>query len=1024
MTQRSHRLSILSAEEVDDLFAPPCFTDKDRDLYFELSERELAIAVERRGAAGVYFVLSLGYFRAKNQFYDVTAQTSQEDLRYIVNRYFPDVRERLLVAPSRPTLQSLQNDVLELLGFRRWSGMRAALAERLNELARLSAQPRYLVREAVAFLDRERIARPAYSHLQDLIGEVMSNEAQRLTRLLKSAMPKKVRKHLNALLAPDGPAYRITMLKQDLRDFTYKALRTELERRKLFEPLHAFAAEFLKTAAISADSSKYYGSLVMYYPTTRLQRMAPLEAKLYLLCFSYHRYRQINDHLVEAFVARVDGYTREARAASEEAMKEAVEQGAKNLYAAGNVLNLFVDESVADDAYFADVRKKAYEFLSKDRIPVVADYLRNIVFDKTAYQWKFYADLSARFKKNLRQLFVQLNFAGRVEDEPLMEAVMFFKKLLVAERTPRQVDAAKFPTEFIPKALRRHVFVVAADGKREMDVDRWEFLLYRELCNAVSAGNIYVRASNEYRRFEDDLIDEERWRTDKDAILESLEAPLLRIPIKITLDALRLDIEEKFRRVNARIDTKQNAHIELKGKTSTRWKLLYEKEEPTLDGGFYSQLPIVGVADLLKYVAQETGYRAAFTHQLDRYGKQPLDPPHLDAALVAMGTNMGLFKMAEVAGLRFSTLASTARNYLRQETLRAANDAVANATARLPAFKLFNIQDRLHSSSDGQRFETQVDTAKARHSPKYFGLKKGVSVCTVVANHLPINATVIGAHEHESHYLFDLLFNNTTDVRPEQHSTDTHGANQINFWLLRAFGYRFAPRYRDIRSKTESLVGFHHPSHYGDALIKPCRKVNESLIVSEWQNILRIMASLGQKEVSQATIVRKLSSYDLQNNTKKALWELDSLYRTLYILDYIDDLELRQSVQKAINRGEAFHKFRRAIAYVNSGKFRVQTEAQQRIWNDCARLIANSVIYYNTALLSRIYENKLEEGDDEAIKLLKSVSPVAWQNVNLWGNFEFSEKVAEIDLDTIARTFGDPELWGIVESNLESEVFE
>jgi hypothetical protein len=33
----------------------------------------------------------------------------------------------------------------------------------------------------------------------------------------------------------------------------------------------------------------------------------------------------------------------------------------------------------------------------------------------------------------------------------------------------------------------------------------------------------------------------------------------------------------------------------------------------------------------------------------------------------------------------------------------------------------------------------------------------------------------------------------------------------------------------------------------------------------------------------------------------------------------------------------------------------VKTESEQQIWNACSRLIANAVIYYNTALLSRIY---------------------------------------------------------------------
>ena len=46
-----------------------------------------------------------------------------------------------------------------------------------------------------------------------------------------------------------------------------------------------------------------------------------------------------------------------------------------------------------------------------------------------------------------------------------------------------------------------------------------------------------------------------------------------------------------------------------------------------------------------------------------------------------------------------------------------------------------------------------------------------------VANHVPLNARVIGANEHESQYVFDLLHNNTTDIQPSIHSTDTHGTN-------------------------------------------------------------------------------------------------------------------------------------------------------------------------------------------------------------------------------------------------------
>jgi len=165
--------------------------------------------------------------------------------------------------------------------------------------------------------------------------------------------------------------------------------------------------------------------------------------------------------------------------------------------------------------------------------------------------------------------------------------------------------------------------------------------------------------------------------------------------------------------------------------------------------------------------------------------------------------------------------------------------------------------------------------------------------------------------------------------------------------------------------------------------------------------------------VTQADIVRACSARTVvRNQTKKALWELDNLYRTLYILTYIDEVGLRQSVQKALNRGEAYHRFRRAISYVNAGKFRVKTETEQHIWNECSsRLIANAVIYYNTSLLSRVYAQKQAAGDHAAADIVKDISPNAWQHVHLIGAFDFEQTESQIDIDALAARYHDPDFW-------------
>jgi hypothetical protein len=71
-------------------------------------------------------------------------------------------------------------------------------------------------------------------------------------------------------------------------------------------------------------------------------------------------------------------------------------------------------------------------------------------------------------------------------------------------------------------------------------------------------------------------------------------------------------------------------------------------------------------------------------------------------------------------------------------------------TAKLPIFQHYDIDESLHSSSDGQKIESRNNTVNSRHSPKYFGLGKGIVSYTMVANHIPVNARIIGANEHVS----------------------------------------------------------------------------------------------------------------------------------------------------------------------------------------------------------------------------------------------------------------------------------
>jgi TnpA family transposase len=218
------------------------------------------------------------------------------------------------------------------------------------------------------------------------------------------------------------------------------------------------------------------------------------------------------------------------------------------------------------------------------------------------------------------------------------------------------------------------------------------------------------------------------------------------------------------------------------------------------------------------------------------------------------------------------------------------------------------------------------------------------------------------------------------------------------------FGYWFTPRLTSINEKAEkNLAKFSNLDKYKNFLIKPSIQVDQEAIKVEWDNVLRILASLALKETSQSIIVKKLSSYKSVDSTLKAMIDLDKLIMSSYILDYIDDGNLRSIVHRALNRGESFHQIRSAILQISGRKLAGRNDIELEISNECNRFLANCIIYFNAYILSdllKIYESKKQT---KICELIKRLSPVAWQHINMVGKFEFFTNQQKIDFSNLTE---------------------
>ena len=125
------------------------------------------------------------------------------------------------------------------------------------------------------------------------------------------------------------------------------------------------------------------------------------------------------------------------------------------------------------------------------------------------------------------------------------------------------------------------------------------------------------------------------------------------------------------------------------------------------------------------------------------------------------------------------------------DNIRAANHAVVKAVDEMDLPNLFRRDnERLHTASDGQKFEVRGDSLRASRSFKYFGQGQGVSTYTLVdEHHLLWHSLVISAAARESTYVVDGLMHNNDVVKSDIHSTDTHSYTEAVFALTHLLGF-------------------------------------------------------------------------------------------------------------------------------------------------------------------------------------------------------------------------------------------
>ena len=162
--------------------------------------------------------------------------------------------------------------------------------------------------------------------------------------------------------------------------------------------------------------------------------------------------------------------------------------------------------------------------------------------------------------------------------------------------------------------------------------------------------------------------------------------------------------------------------------------------------------------------------------------------------------------------------------------------------------------------------------------------------------------------------------------------------------------------------------------------------LNLKRIRSHWDDILRLATSIKQGTVTASLMLRKLGSYPRQNGLALALRELGRIERTLFILDWLQNAELRRRVQAGLNKGEARNALARAVFFYRLGEIRDRSFEQQSYRASGLNLLTAAIVLWNTVYLQRATDALRKQGPiDDA--LLPYLSPLGWEHINLTGDY-------------------------------------
>jgi TnpA family transposase len=1010
-------LKILSAARKRTFDDVPCLTKDARIGYFSIDiETRQTLATLKTNRNKVGFLIQRAYFQAKGRFFNMK-KCKPVDQR---------AAEKVLGLKEPVTLNDYSSQTASahrklILNRYKWhqftDNHRSSLQLHTSMHVDKRQTSEDILFELLNYCWLHRIEIPSYNELATIVTDSFKAYEQDMLNRFSNHITHEQSELLDNFLPLLGVQFTLRELKHIDQGDSVSILTRNAAIMTLYKEAFCKLLPLIDALSLSEKAIKHFSDWIYKSNISQIMQLKEKNRRyLYLLCFIKDQFYNRQDHAVTACQKVLRAQSNKARGHERKCKEkneiDAIEANRTVMNSAKNskqILKLIREISHDVTLSFEEKNeriKQLVEAFFEAENPNFAEHIKRMAKTITVSSAKvdYYAYLfthNTTLQLKLGSLIKAIKFDDKSADKQLLAAVQQYA-------TGLHEFNDTVLTDFLSE---KELTLINADDNIPQ-ISKFKVLLFMHVVNGLKDRSLTLEHSYKFRARGSYLISDKTWLKEKSTILQATSLNRFEDG-KAVLDTIGKRVTSGFAQVNRRIENNDNLFFRLKADGTWRIK----NAEADFDSSKFipallNSKRTVMLQDILAEIDSYTQFGESFKHNSLRNANTEIDPRLLFATIMSLATNIGHTDMAKSSRI-FSekALRDTESNWLSNENILKANRQIVKTIQSLPLPTIFNDKHgRLHTSSDGKKVVVAVNSLLANYSYKYYGKEQGISVNSFIDEKQSFfHVNVLTASDREAPYMMDGIVSSKSSFMSEAeyqhiHSTDTHGYTEAIFAGLHFLDVSFAPRIKNVHEQTMYAYESKSTRRQSTSPLAPKAQINKKLILDNWDDILRLIASIKLGYCTASLMFKLLSASQQSNQLYKAMKELGRLIKTNFILSYVDDEGLRKSIQKQLNRVELGQKLTDAVFFGRGSKLMVGLEEEMQRVMGCNTLLRNVIILWNYLFLSDYYCSLQDDAArKEVLDSIASGSVISWRHLNTHGIYEFHRSVTPSFTATFAQ---------------------